>query len=26
VRMVKIARKNLKKLILHRIDGKIGDC
>jgi len=24
--MVKIARKNLKKLILHRIDGKIGDC
>ena len=26
VRMVKIARKNLKKLILHRINGKIGEC
>ena len=25
-RMVKIARKNLKKVILHRIDGKIGEC
>ena len=26
VRMVKIARKNLKKVILHRINGKIGEC
>lgn len=26
VRMVKIARKNLKKLILNRINGKIGEC
>lgn len=26
VRMVKMAKKNLKKVILHRIDGKIGEC
>ena len=26
IKMVKMARKNLKKLILHRIDGKIGEC
>jgi uncharacterized membrane protein YkoI len=25
-KMVKIARKNLKKVILHRINGKIGEC
>jgi len=25
-KMAKITRKNLKKLILHRIDGKIGEC
>jgi len=26
VRIAKIARKNLKKLILNRINGKIGEC
>jgi hypothetical protein len=25
-RLVKTARKNLKKVILHRINGKIGEC
>jgi len=26
LKMVKIAKKNLKKLILHRINGKSGLC
>ena len=26
IRMAKIARKNLKKLILNRINGKVGEC
>lgn len=25
-KMVRITRRNLKKLILNRIDGKIGEC
>lgn len=25
-RMAKLTRKNLKKLVLNRIDGKIGEC
>ena len=25
-RMVKLARKNLKKVILNKIDGNVGEC